>query len=66
MKMYRISLDGDSGPIVDHKALGIVVEAEADSMEEGSKMQIETVEISQADYDRLPEFNGWEQISLEK
>ena len=61
MKVWQLLLNGDKGPIfTSTKALAMSVEVDADSLEiDEDELEIIVLEMTQTEYDELPEFGGW-------
>ena len=60
MKIYILKLDGMAGYILPNlEAARACVGEEMDTLEEGFELQITVGEMSQEEYDKLPEFQGW-------
>ena len=62
MRMFKITLSelgNDSGCVVSPDLLAAAIEGELENLETGESITLTVVEMSQEEFDALPEFQGW-------
>jgi len=57
--MFQIKLNDMVGPVVILQALPDTIEAEADGLQTGDKLEIIVVEMTRSELEKLPAWEGW-------
>jgi len=58
MKFVRIKLDGGGSYVQPITFLDQILSGEIDNMDTGDKLTLEMIELTQEEYEKLPEFTG--------
>lgn len=58
-KYVQVSLDGMIGYTQPLSAVSTAIEADFDCAELGTKLTLELVEMTEEQFENLPEFDGW-------